>query len=131
MKCKFCGCTDAQACPGGCSWASERVCSRCADAQAAIEPAGPNAGLCRAHHRAAERIHATATWDAQVRAAAAAVSAERVALVMLIERAREIVYRGPFCVANRSGRRVLLGASLTEPGGYLELGPAPAQAVQA
>lgn len=89
--------------------------------KAATEPTGPLADLCRAHHRAAERIHATAAWDAQVRAAAAAVSAERVALVLLIERAREIVYRGPFCTALRAGGRVQLGACLTEPGGYLEL----------
>lgn len=29
--CKFCGCTDDNACDGGCSWADERrtVCSRC------------------------------------------------------------------------------------------------------
>jgi len=90
-------------------------------AQAANEPTGPTADLCRAHYRAAERIHATAAWDAQVRAAASAVSAERVALVLLIERAREIVYRGPFCVALRPRGRMQLGASLTAPGGYLEL----------
>ncbi len=32
MKCKFCGCTDARACPGGCSWFMHEVCSQCAEA---------------------------------------------------------------------------------------------------
>lgn len=29
--CMFCGCTDEEACPGGCSWVAQNVCSRCAD----------------------------------------------------------------------------------------------------
>jgi hypothetical protein len=28
--CMFCGCTDENACPGGCSWVAPGVCSRCA-----------------------------------------------------------------------------------------------------
>lgn len=32
MKCKFCSCTDARACPGGCSWFMPEVCSACAEA---------------------------------------------------------------------------------------------------
>lgn len=28
-SCRLCGCTDNRACPGGCSWASERLCSAC------------------------------------------------------------------------------------------------------
>jgi hypothetical protein len=28
--CAFCGCTDEVACPGGCSWVQEDVCSACA-----------------------------------------------------------------------------------------------------
>lgn len=28
--CRFCGCTDLQACRGGCSWVGADVCSRCA-----------------------------------------------------------------------------------------------------
>lgn len=28
--CTGCGCSDLQACPGGCSWVAERLCSRCA-----------------------------------------------------------------------------------------------------
>lgn len=32
MKCKFCGCTDNQACEGGCHWVMPRVCSQCAAA---------------------------------------------------------------------------------------------------
>ncbi len=31
MKCMFCGCTDDNACPGGCSWVEFNVCSRCKD----------------------------------------------------------------------------------------------------
>jgi hypothetical protein len=27
--CKGCGCTDSNACPGGCSWATRDLCSRC------------------------------------------------------------------------------------------------------
>lgn len=29
--CRFCGCTETRACPGGCSWANatRTVCSRC------------------------------------------------------------------------------------------------------
>lgn len=30
--CALCGCTDEQACPGGCSWVAPGLCSRCADA---------------------------------------------------------------------------------------------------
>ena len=29
MKCKYCGCTDGQACVGGCSWVAKNVCSSC------------------------------------------------------------------------------------------------------
>lgn len=94
--------------------------------QAAPEPTGPMADLCRSHYRAAERIHAAAAWDAQVRSAASAVSAEDVSIVLLIERSREIMYRGPFCLGTRAGRRVVLGASLAAAGGYLVLGDAPA-----
>ena len=31
MKCRFCACTDARACPGGCSWHRPGYCSACAD----------------------------------------------------------------------------------------------------
>lgn len=27
MKCRFCGCTDERACPGGCAWVAPGVCS--------------------------------------------------------------------------------------------------------
>jgi hypothetical protein len=30
MKCDFCGCTDECACPEGCYWFAEDVCSTCA-----------------------------------------------------------------------------------------------------
>lgn len=31
-SCRWCGCTDSYACPGGCSWAgSDRLCSACAE----------------------------------------------------------------------------------------------------
>lgn len=29
MKCKICGCTDDNACPGGCYWVEPRLCSAC------------------------------------------------------------------------------------------------------
>jgi hypothetical protein len=29
-QCRVCGCTELDACPGGCSWAEENLCSRCA-----------------------------------------------------------------------------------------------------
>lgn len=29
--CEKCGCTDTRACPGGCTWATEKRCSRCVD----------------------------------------------------------------------------------------------------
>jgi hypothetical protein len=28
--CTVCGCSESRACPGGCVWATERLCSRCA-----------------------------------------------------------------------------------------------------
>lgn len=34
MRCAVCGCSDSQACRGGCIWASDGLCSRCA-----LEPA--------------------------------------------------------------------------------------------
>lgn len=30
--CQVCGCTDAQACEGGCMWVTPTLCSRCAQA---------------------------------------------------------------------------------------------------
>lgn len=36
-RCRVCGCTELQACPGGCSWAGADLCSSCAAA------AGPDA----------------------------------------------------------------------------------------
>ncbi len=29
-KCRVCGCTDAKACPGGCYWVEDDLCSTCA-----------------------------------------------------------------------------------------------------
>lgn len=29
--CRLCGCTEMQACPGGCWWVGEDLCSACAD----------------------------------------------------------------------------------------------------
>lgn len=28
-KCRICGCTNARACPGGCHWIENDLCSRC------------------------------------------------------------------------------------------------------
>lgn len=43
-QCHVCGCTDEQACPGGCLWANAAatLCSRCARAENAelLEPPG-------------------------------------------------------------------------------------------
>jgi len=30
-KCRVCGCTDIQACPGGCYWVEDNLCSACAE----------------------------------------------------------------------------------------------------
>ncbi|TPG08284.1 hypothetical protein EAH88_11665 [Rhodanobacter glycinis] len=30
-SCRVCGCTDGQACPGGCSWVGPDLCSACVD----------------------------------------------------------------------------------------------------
>lgn len=34
QTCRFCGCTDLQACPEGCYWVKPGLCSACADEQA-------------------------------------------------------------------------------------------------
>lgn len=31
QKCRVCGCTDDNACPGGCYWVEEDLCSQCAE----------------------------------------------------------------------------------------------------
>ena len=31
LKCRVCGCTEHQACPGGCYWVEDDLCSACAD----------------------------------------------------------------------------------------------------
>jgi hypothetical protein len=36
MKCRICGCTDDQACPGGCYWVDDDLCSRCDETIEAI-----------------------------------------------------------------------------------------------
>jgi hypothetical protein len=35
-KCRVCGCTNEQACPGGCSWVEPDLCSACAPAAHSI-----------------------------------------------------------------------------------------------
>ena len=30
-RCRLCGCTDRQACPGGCCWVEPDLCSRCVE----------------------------------------------------------------------------------------------------
>ena len=37
QKCIECGCTDARACVGGCSWIAPNYCSRCATDEALME----------------------------------------------------------------------------------------------
>jgi hypothetical protein len=29
MRCKFCKCTNENACPGGCYWVMKNICSKC------------------------------------------------------------------------------------------------------
>jgi hypothetical protein len=29
QRCSVCGCSNSQACPGGCIWATDTLCSRC------------------------------------------------------------------------------------------------------
>ena len=36
MKCRICGCTDEHACPGGCYWVEDDLCSRCDEAIEAV-----------------------------------------------------------------------------------------------
>jgi hypothetical protein len=31
QRCRFCGCTDDDACPDGCSWTKHNLCSECAE----------------------------------------------------------------------------------------------------
>ena len=44
-SCRVCGCNDAYACPGGCHWVAEDLCSACLDADE--ECPGTSSG----HHR--------------------------------------------------------------------------------
>jgi hypothetical protein len=36
-QCRICGCTDAEACAGGCSWSQPEICSTCAERQFRID----------------------------------------------------------------------------------------------
>lgn len=36
-KCRVCGCTDIEACPGGCYWVEEDLCSECVETGEEIE----------------------------------------------------------------------------------------------
>ncbi len=36
-RCRECGCTDIQACPGGCHWVEQDRCSACAQLGATVE----------------------------------------------------------------------------------------------
>ncbi len=33
QRCRICGCTNHEACPGGCEWVEADLCSRCAEAE--------------------------------------------------------------------------------------------------
>lgn len=84
-------------------------------------PTGTLADLCRAHYRAAERIHVASAWSHQVRSAAAVVNADGLPFVILVERAREIVFRGAFYTTLNNGRYVIFGASLLDAGGFIPI----------
>jgi hypothetical protein len=65
--CRYCRCTEAQACDGGCSWAdaSETICSRC---QAALEIAGELVsilGVIEANPKSGLRL-THGSWDALI-----------------------------------------------------------------
>lgn len=36
-QCRICGCTDEEACPGGCSWSQPQICSTCAHRQRVLD----------------------------------------------------------------------------------------------
>lgn len=42
-RCRVCGCTDDYACPGGCYWVEEDLCSKCMD-KAKADRTGPKGG---------------------------------------------------------------------------------------
>ena len=37
-RCRVCGCTDDNACPGGCYWVEEDLCSECVEADKPLDP---------------------------------------------------------------------------------------------
>lgn len=76
---------------------------------------------CKAHYRTAERIHANAAWQTQVRNIAGVVGAQDVPYSELVHRAREILVKGPTYEVTRGGRTITYGASLIDEGGYIEL----------
>jgi hypothetical protein len=43
--CRVCGCSDFDPCPGGCAWAGDDLCSRCAPPAAAPPATGPFVGV--------------------------------------------------------------------------------------
>lgn len=52
-RCRLCGCTDYEACPGGCSWVEDDLCSACVETERLLD-ASPDM------LRALERI---ASWN--------------------------------------------------------------------
>lgn len=44
-RCRFCGCTEDRACPGGCGWVLPDVCSRCAQGELAAAGMDPWASV--------------------------------------------------------------------------------------
>ncbi len=64
MICRECGCTDAAACPRGCSWAEPDLCSACA------QPKNdqPTCDLCGRARRDDEPAYDPFVWLAQNRA---------------------------------------------------------------
>jgi hypothetical protein len=38
IVCRGCGCSDEAACPGGCEWVQEDLCSKCALAEDPVRP---------------------------------------------------------------------------------------------
>jgi hypothetical protein len=44
-SCRVCGCTDNEACEGGCWWVSEELCSECEEAEISASVAHEGAGV--------------------------------------------------------------------------------------
>jgi hypothetical protein len=56
-RCRICGCTDAEACDGGCTWYAVDVCDRCVNGAALIETERLRQELFEGHDAAHDAQH--------------------------------------------------------------------------